>query len=73
MDLNIVIKDINSVVIAGPSIMPQKPKVVNPAKIAKNISISFVVAFTFDSLLFMNLIIKGLIKVSATIDITMTE
>jgi len=73
MDLNIVIRDINRVVMAGPKIIPQKPKVVNPAKIAKNINISFVVAFTFESLEFMNFMIKGLIKVSAIIDMTMTE
>jgi hypothetical protein len=73
MDLNIVMSDMKSVVIAGPSIIPQNPKVVKPAKMAKNINISFVVAFMLDSLLFINLMIRGLMKVSATKDMTKTE
>ncbi len=58
--------------IAGPRIIPQKPKVESPAMIAKKISSSFIFVGTFANV-FMYFIISGFIKVSAMIDMTMIE
>ncbi|KHF21937.1 hypothetical protein PO81_00245, partial [Vibrio parahaemolyticus] len=59
--------------IAGPNIIPQKPKVEIPAIIAKKIKSSLILVGVFTSFLLIHLMIKGLIKVSAIKEITITE
>ena len=58
---------------AGPSIIPQKPNVVSPAKMAKNISNSLTLVGVLTSLWLMYLMMSGLMKVSAIIEITTIE
>lgn len=53
--------------------IPQKPKVESPASIAKNMISSFILAGLFTSLEFINLITRGFTKLSAMVDIIMTE
>ena len=65
--------EMKKVKIAGPKIMPQKPKLEIPATIDKKIKSSLILAGVFTSFWLIHLMIKGLIKVSATKEITSKE
>ncbi len=65
--------DIKKVTIAGPIIIPQNPKVDNPATIEKKIKSSFILVGFFTTFKFIYLIMIGLIIVSAINDITIIE
>lgn len=58
---------------AGPKMMPQKPKVEMPASIAKKMSSSLIFVGVLTSLSFIHLMMSGLMKVSATSEMTMIE
>ena len=64
---------IKNAVIAGPNIIPQKPYVLIPAMIEKNINTELILIVLFRKSSLMTLIIIGLINVSAMIDMTITE
>jgi uncharacterized membrane protein len=65
--------EIKNVTNAGPIIIPQNPIVESPAIIEKKISNSFTAVGVFTTLLLMYLIIIGLIKVSAIMEMTIIE
>lgn len=58
---------------AGPSMMPQKPKLEIPATIAKKIKSSLILVGVLTNFSLIHLIIKGLMSVSATKEITKKE
>ena len=58
---------------AGPKIMPQKPKLDMPASIAKKISNSLILVGVLTSFSFIHFMMSGLMKVSAIIEITTIE
>ena len=60
-------------VMAGPTIIPQKPYVLIPAKIEKKIIIELILMVLFKKSSLITLIIIGLIMVSAMIEIITTE
>lgn len=62
-----------NVSMAGPSIMPQKPKLEIPAKMAKKIKSSLIFVGFFTNFSFIHFIIKGFTKLSAKNEITTIE